>query len=153
MAKEFWQKVHRSKDEDACWEWQRCCNDSGYGIIRVNGRNERAHRVAFVLTHGPIPDGKHILHSCHNPPCCNPKHLKIGTDLDNFKDRIDCGTAVPPPIHIGSANPSARLTESEVIEIRASGLSVTDLATKYGVRRGTINFILKGQTWRHLLNA
>lgn len=63
-------------------------NEHGYGVIRSDdGRTMLAHRAAYAVLVGPIPPGMHVLHSCDNPPCCNPQHLRVGTHEDNMRDR------------------------------------------------------------------
>jgi len=63
-------------------------NEHGYGVIRSDeGRTMLAHRAAYEVHRGPIPDGMHVLHRCDNPPCCDPGHLWIGTHIDNMRDR------------------------------------------------------------------
>lgn len=73
---------------DECWEWQGTRNPQGYGGVRHDGVNWRAHRLSYVLHKGPIPDGLLVLHSCDNPPCCNPSHLRTGTYADNMLDMV-----------------------------------------------------------------
>lgn len=78
------------KTPSGCWEYTGTLNHKGYGEIcegGAHGRTKRAHRVSYELFVGPIPTGKLIRHSCHNPPCVNPDHLKPGTHLENMKDR------------------------------------------------------------------
>lgn len=90
----FWSKVDTSGD---CWLWLAGCNPSGYGqiAVSVNGSTKRkivlAHRVAYELTNGSIPEGLIICHRCNNRRCVNPAHLYAGTVQDNANDRVNSG--------------------------------------------------------------
>jgi len=94
VAERFWEKVD-IRDPDECWPWTKSCNPWGYGkFARVHGDIVPAHRMAWELTHGPIPDGLFVLHHCDNPPCCNPyKCLFLGTHQDNMRDMASKGRA------------------------------------------------------------
>lgn len=87
----FWRKVV-IKGHDDCWEWTACKITYGYGFF-YSGRKwpgdsgmEAAHRVAWRLTHGKIPDGMCVCHKCDNPGCQNPAHLFLGTQKENMRD-------------------------------------------------------------------
>lgn len=90
----FWAKVGRRGD-DECWPWMAGNTKEGYGRFRVDGKLESAHRVAYALMHGPIPDAKVrrwvIMHTCDNPSCCNPKHLRLGDYSENTADMLAKG--------------------------------------------------------------
>ena len=84
----FWRKVQR---DDGCWMWTAGRDGDGYGSYR----NKRAHRVAWQLTRGPIPDGLVVCHSCDNPACVRPDHLFLGTQQDNIQDMLRKGRRPP----------------------------------------------------------
>lgn len=86
LADRFWAKVDKSGGPDACWPWLAAVNGAGYGIIRLRGKNIRAHRVAWELASGQLNDRVHVLHRCDNPPCVNTAHLFTGTHGDNMAD-------------------------------------------------------------------
>lgn len=130
-----------------CWLWTAYRDPKGYGRAASTGREVLAHRVAWTLYRGPIPAGQHVLHKCDNPPCCNPDHLFVGTNLDNVADRIAKGRSCA---NHGTANGRARLCAEDVRAIRADSRSDEVLAKVYGVRPGTIWFARTRQTWRHI---
>jgi hypothetical protein len=78
---------------NGCIEWGASRFPQGYGQIKVNYQNRKAHRVAWELAHGPIPDGLVVCHRCDNPPCCNVDHLFLGTHSDNTRDMHAKGRA------------------------------------------------------------
>jgi HNH endonuclease len=93
-AKRFWSKVAVGA-ADECWPWLAGCNrKTGRGQSSLAGQSMPAPRVAWILTFGPIPEGQDVLHTCDNPPCVNPVHLFLGTDVDNAQDAIRKGRRV-----------------------------------------------------------
>lgn len=80
ITERFWEKVDAAGD---CWEWLAYRNPEGYGIIRIDGRNDCAHRIAWTLLCGPIPMGLHIDHLCRNRGCVNPDHLESVSKRSN----------------------------------------------------------------------
>ena len=78
----FWSYVDKS-GPNGCWVWMRSRHGFGYGFFGVNRRTRRAHRIAWELLRGPIPDGLTLDHLCRNPPCVNPDHLEVVTMREN----------------------------------------------------------------------
>lgn len=146
----FWSRVDRSGGPDTCWPWTKQKNDHGYG--RVIGRlvPERAHRVAFALANGPIPNGLDVLHSCDNPPCCNPAHLRAGTKSQNMKDAYRRGRKLPIGKR-GEEHHASVVTEDQVRQIRSRRDEDRQaLAAEFGMSVSGVDKIRNGATWRHV---
>lgn len=98
LRRRFEAKVDRSGGPDACWPWTGMKDKDGYGRIKIAGKGKLAHRVAWFLSTGKMPPPSiFILHSpivCHNPSCCNLKHLREGTHSDNMFDAVMDGTQI-----------------------------------------------------------
>lgn len=130
-----------------CIVFQGSKDRDGYGQVHRKGRTFRAHRVAYEDAHGPIPVGLHVLHSCDNPSCVNPDHLRVGTHQENMDDRNARGrTAVNS--QPGQLNGMSKLSNDQRDRIIAAlqeprrGLA-SELAAVYGVHRQTISRIKK----------
>lgn len=144
----FWSKV---KKGPGCWTWLGWRYQSGgYGGLALNGRNVRAHRVAFELANGPIPEGLFVCHSCDNPVCVNPNHLFIGTCADNNWDKSRKGRA-KGHLMPGEAHPGHKLKAEQVAEIRRRYVEGDSnkmrLALEYGVSDRLIYNIIHGHAW------
>jgi hypothetical protein len=144
----FWEQVPLGP---GCRPWQGRRGAEGYGNVTRLGKTLKAHRAAWELTYGPIPEGMVVCHRCDNPPCCEPTHLFLGTRADNNDDREQKGRGVHPK---GSAHPNAKLTEEAVLAIRREWASIPrrsldTIAASYGVSRSTIHFVVSGGTWKH----
>lgn len=124
-----------------------------YGKIKLtrSRANISAHRAAYEIDNGPVPEGMQVLHRCDNPGCVNPAHLEIGTQLKNVLDAHARGRAA----HLkGIRNGRARLSEQDVLDIRREFTGSPDhkrvLAARYSVSEATIHDIGRRNTWRHL---
>jgi len=90
----FWAKVRKTKK---CWLWTAATNEKGYGIFGVRKFTDKAPRISWRLTRGPIPEKLFVLHHCDNPLCVNPDHLFLGTNNDNVRDMFNKKRNSPPP--------------------------------------------------------
>lgn len=157
LSDRLWSRVNKSGPWRGialgrCWVWEGPVNWAGYGKIGEGGRGGKilaTHRVAFMLANGPIPPGKHVLHRCDYPPCCNPRHLFLGNQRTNMDDMVRKNRQRNKG-HPGEDNGRAILTEKEVRAIRTSTLSALELAKRYGVSRDVIYKIRRNVTWKHL---
>lgn len=163
VQERFWSKVEMSSSAAGCWNWigGRCkyVKDGPitYGKIYIDRVPFYAHRVAWELFVGPIPDGIYVLHSCDNPPCVNyVDHLFLGTPLDNAVDREmkERGNSSAKGL-LGENHWNARLTldqAREIREARRAGSKLTVLAEKYGMDISTISKIGLGKLWKHVVD-
>ena len=139
-------RAHTNFDADNCVLWPFRKNALGYGYAVVNGKQRRAHNWMCRIVHGDPPAGKpHCAHSCGNPSCVNPKHLRWASGAENASDRYAHGT-----ITYGSKSGRTKLTEDDVLAIRAAGNDLVHLARKFGVSKGCIVKIRSGTRWPHL---
>ena len=144
-ADRFWRKVHKG---DGCWLWLGGLFDRGYGRFALDPKvTVRAHRYAWELANGQIPDGLIVCHRCDNPKCVNPEHLFLGTHKDNAEDRERKGRGAGRKRR-GAAHPLAKLKAEEVRAIRSTeGISDTAWAEFYGVSESQIGRIRRGESW------
>lgn len=145
----FWEQV-ALHDPDQCWMWTSG-KDGRYGRFYYKDSHIRAHRLAYILKHGSIPDGLEVCHSCDVPLCVNPRHLFIGSHQDNMSDMVAKGRTNAPK---GTRQHLARLDEEKVLEIRrlyASGkYSHLKLAHIFEVSEPTIRQVVTRTTWTHI---
>lgn len=106
-----------------------------------------AHRIAYKIYHGLIPDGMVVMHSCDNPACINPKHLLLGTQADNQNDKAIKGRQA-----IGAFNGRAKLTASQVKRILTTNENALNLAKKLKVDRSLIYKIRRREFWQEALS-
>ena len=141
VVERFWKYVEKT---DTCWLWTGAKDGGGYGVIGmggVGGKDEKAHRLSYMIHKGPIPDGKLILHSCDNPPCVNPAHLDPGTLQKNAEDRAIRGRQ------------TRKLQPAQIVQIRKlikAGMRLTSIANQFGVHATCILAIRDGRTWKHV---
>jgi len=137
--------LKRHQGIDGCWVWPLWKDKDGYGRTQVNGKTAIAHRVAYSLTNGHIPDGLCVLHHCDNRSCCNPEHLFLGTPKDNYDDAYRKGR-----VSVGERNGISKLTKEKVLSIRKDIRKQVVIAEEYGILQTTVSEIKNKHLWRHL---
>ena len=175
VAKHFWARLNKT---DTCWLWKPKSGNGKYGVVTIHGVQRTAHRVAWELANGPIPNALMVCHKCDVPLCCNPDHLFLGTNADNQEDARRKGRMAmgdrsyqrlhpeklargdrsgarmhPETLSRGSNRPDAKLTEADIIPIKdrfASGEQCTSIARHFGVSRHTITRVITGTQWKHV---
>lgn len=158
LEERFWSKVNKNsgtygadgKFPTECWEWIGALMTQGYGHLRIDGRNQKAHRILFLLKGITLKSEDCVLHKCDNRLCVNPDHLSIGTQRDNAQDTYNKGRNKGA---IGAANFNTKLTAQAVIEIReavAAGSTHREMADRFHVSRTTISHIIRRHIWQHV---
>jgi hypothetical protein len=185
MGERFWAKVNKDgpvpqhcPERGPCWTWTASCYPNGYGQFSVKaGMIVPAHRVAWMLSNGSMPDGLLVCHHCDNHVCVNPAHLFLCTHEDNMQDMVAKGRQVKMERHWAHLHPEKRATgerhgsrthpesvprgeqhrwakmdRQKVRTIReryaAGGVTQYALAAEYGVDQNTIWKIVNGETWK-----
>ena len=123
-----------------CWLWLGGSGDSR-GCISIDGEKWTAPRLSYTIHRGPIPDGLLVRHTCDNPPCVNPDHLRLGTDRDNAVDKMP--SDYQPVV----------LSSQHVLCIRrlmAAGFTQVAAARVFRVSQKTVSHIKTRHTWRHI---
>lgn len=147
MPGRFFEKVVFGLND--CWVWRGHVDEIGYGRFPYEGEN-KAHRVAYALFNGAIPNGMLVLHKCDNRQCVNPAHLFLGTQKDNMADMSAKDRGVAPRL-FGERNPMSKLSAEQVAEIRAmveGGAKQIDACKRFGVSPMTVSRIIRRQAWK-----
>jgi hypothetical protein len=140
LRERFARHVDVTRGPDECHLWTGF-KFNGYGRLAVGGRNALAHRVAWELERGPVPPFLMVLHRCDNPSCVNVRHLWLGTQTHNMRDRAT-----------KDRYPLRKLTDAQVAEIRAlaGSMSQKALGLRFGVAQSVIGDVINRVTYRHL---
>lgn len=133
-----------------CWLWTAAALPRGYGITSHQGQRIYAHRLSLVLHGEALNPDMQVLHSCDNPACVNPAHLRQGTALDNSKDCKSRGRAA-----VGVRHPMRKLSPADVESIRSElGTrrlrpgEATAVLEKYNIGRPQLSRIRNGLQWK-----
>ena len=143
----FWEKVKISNNQE-CWNWLACLDKDGYGYLRVNYKNLKAHIISYTIENKHPPIIGVIRHTCDNRKCCNPKHLIDGTNIDNIQDRDTKGRQIK-----GIGINTVKISDLDVPIIRElylKGYTLIHIASMYDVSFSTIHRIVTRKSWKHI---
>ncbi len=142
----FWSHVNFDSE---CWIWTASKYRNGYGQFAIRGESRTpAHRTAYKIVNGDIPDGLCVLHRCDNPACVRPSHLFLGTHSDNTRDAMKKNR-----LRCGEKSPRAVLNNKKVRFIRNAfikGKTQNELAKQFSVSQTAISKITRSIRWKHL---
>ena len=128
--------------------WPHCVNGE-YPIAFYEGKAQHASRIVLILSGmNPTPERNHCLHSCDNPLCLNPAHLRWGTHQENMADKMERNRQAR-----GGATRHAKLIEAEVIAIReryAGGLTQKQISVEFSISRNLVSYIVNRKAWAHV---
>lgn len=140
LDERFWSKVNKDAP-GGCWVWTANRNNAGYGMFSCRGlgffHKKLAHRLSYEFSSGPIPQGKHVMHSCDNPACVNPDHLSVGTRSDNMRD---CANKFRSGNQIVTSE-----MRNAIISDYISGTPRREIAKKHGISPATVSDYISGK--------
>lgn len=144
----FWNKVD-IRGVDECWPWLAGSSNEGYGRFRLNGRLYGSNILAHLFETGEYdPIFKMVCHTCDNPPCCNPKHLFLGTRSDNMRDASHKGRLDNRNLKLSKIH--RKLTDFQATEIIVSSLSTRELGRLYNISQAVVSSIKLGKSYKDL---
>jgi len=139
IAERFWRFVDK-RGPDECWNWIGSTS-GGYGRLVIGTKpitRIGAHRISYLMHYGVLQSALDVLHTCDNPSCVNPRHLKLGTPLENMIDMCKKGRS------------SAKLTPQDAALVKRmllDGYSQKVIADKYGIGQSMVSWINRGHSW------
>ena len=150
---DVYQRIMRNitKTPKDCWEWNGFKNEAGYGMIWLDGKQSRVHRIVLSRKlDRPLTDIEVTRHICNNPPCCNPDHLQVGTTQDNIRDMVSVNRHAS-----GEKNGQSKLTDKQIIEIRElyGSYSLRDLGKMFDVHYVHIARIVSNKSRKLVLSS
>lgn len=149
FAARFWSRV--AVTDAGCWLWTRGKDRKGYGAVSYRRKMLKAHRVAWELTFGKVPDGLFVCHSCDTTACVRPTHLFVGTAAANSADMVAKGRASRKARAVGVHNGSAKLSPAGARWVRAvvaSGTSFSKAAKLIGISLSQVANIVHRRHWK-----
>lgn len=145
----FRNKIIKGDDVNDCWGWLGAKGVNNYSIFKIKYERYRASRVSYFLEYGIDPENLDVCHTCDNPICINPKHLFLGTRLDNMKD-----ASLKNRMCKGGDNIKSKLKESDIPKIKEiyskGGISQLKLSKQFSVSQAIIARVISSKLWKHV---
>lgn len=160
IEERFWEKVVVGGLDD-CWLWTGGVDKDGYGVLFSKKTQIKIHRLSWTLAYSN-PGTLCVLHTCDNPPCVNPKHLWLGTQADNTRDKMEKGRhrsatgkqhgskTCPETVQRGELHHHSSLTDDDIRLIRRDSRNQKVIARDYGVAQSVISNVKLYKTWKHV---
>ena len=147
-AHKFWSKAYQ-KSQDECWDWLGAYENNGRGVVRIQKGLFKAARIAYFLTHGADPGRQLVCHTCDNPNCVNPRHLFLGSHVDNMAD-MSKKKRGNGPHGIGESSNGHTLDDNLVRKIRAADGTQREIAIRYKTSQASVSRVRSGKFWGHV---
>jgi hypothetical protein len=133
-------------NENNCWIYtSHRQSHNGYPEMCINTKRARMSHYIYRRFRGKIPENHIIMHVCDSPTCINPNHLKAGTILENIQDKVDKGRQAR-----GEKQRLAKLTEGQILAIRADTRSLRLIAKDYNIDYTHVSAIKRRKVWKHI---
>lgn len=134
---DFWAKVNKTGN---CWLWTGFVNEDGYGVSYLKCVRNTCHRIAWILTNGPIPPKMSVLHKCDIRNCVNPEHLFLGTQKDNVQDM-----KLKKRARNGVGTRISDIHREQIAFLRnCCGYKLDEIAPHYGTSIAAVSLIARG---------
>lgn len=137
----FWSMVDKS-NTNGCWNWQGSITKNGYGRLSFKGRSYSAHRLAYLLVNGQIPESMNVCHKCDNRICVNPDHLFLGTQQENMLDCIKKGRRNPKMLDFE--------TVRKIRQMRADGLKNRQISAELNVKTRIVERVVYSEGYKYV---
>jgi hypothetical protein len=129
---------------DTCWIWMGAVNSKGYGLVLDDaGKLQLVHRLLHERVNGKIPPNASVLHSCDNPSCCNPVHLRVGSSKENMDEKISKNR---DHSNRGTNHWNNRFTDDQILAIRNDTRTQIEIAKEYGISQPHVSIIKNSKT-------
>lgn len=142
---ERFEESYIPEPNSGCWIWTKALSKNGYGRFFDGQVAEWAHRVAWQIFNGQIPDNYAVCHHCDNRTCVNPSHLFLGTALENKQDAVRKGRHL-----VGEKVRNSKLTEENVRDILSKRINAKQFALLYKISERHVYHLWSRSTWRHV---